>query len=279
MNYRHIYHAGNFADIFKHLILTNILNRLKDKDKPFAVLDTHAGIGIYDLNSKEAAKTEEYKDGIIKLLKKEKFDNNFIHYINIIKAINYKFPLIDSYPGSPYLTSNMLRENDRLIACELHPEDYVQLKDLFTDDKNVAVHNIDGYLGVKAFLPFQENRGLVFIDPPYEKNNEYENIIKYLKIAYKRFRNGIYAVWYPIKDLHSLSIFHNMIVGLRLTDYCLIDFIINADYPAESLNGCGMVLINPPWRMILDLRPSFDLLIKLFDGKHHKAKIRIYEGN
>ena len=176
MNYRHIYHAGNFADIVKHLVLIAILEQLKKK--PFAVLDAFAGLGLYDLNSEAAAKTLESDTGINKLLQAtDPIPQLLQTFLNIVNLVG-----LNHYPGSPFIIKQLLRPNDRLIACELHPSDYLSFKKLLPNN----THNIDAYNAIKAFLPFKENRGLIFLDPPFEVKNEFQKLLEALKkISYE----------------------------------------------------------------------------------------------
>lgn len=248
MNYRHIYHAGNFADVFKHIILICLLESLKKKDTAFCYLDTHAGIGTYDLQQVEAQKTQEYHLGIEKILQQAVIPYSEIQtYIDIVKSFNTGEAL-RYYPGSPCIARDLLRPQDRMIICELHPDDFFLLKQEFRHDPQVAVHHQDAYLAMKAFLPPQEKRGLVLIDPPYEKTNELDQIIKSMELALKRWAGGIYAIWYPIKD----KVFHERLQKkLReLTDKEILftEFSIPAVDPLHmTLSSNGVAIINPPW--------------------------------
>jgi 23S rRNA (adenine2030-N6)-methyltransferase len=200
MNYRHSYHAGNFADVFKHSILTLLIQKLSQKEKPFCYIDTHAGTGCYDLRSRETQKTKEYLSGIAKVITQEEYPSDLEKYFAIIKQLNAGTSDLHYYPGSPYFVSKLLRSQDRMILMELHKEDAQILKQNFSNNKQIIVHHYDGYLGLKAFLPPKEKRGLVLIDPPFEEKDEFTKIITGLKTALERWRNGIYAIWYPIKD-------------------------------------------------------------------------------
>ena len=171
MNYRHLYHAGGFADVFKHVVLSLVLRRLAEKDTPFCVLDTHAGIGRYDLETPAAQKTGEYRQGIAKVLLAKDAPAELGPYLDLIRALNPGGAL-RWYPGSPLVEQRLTRPQDRLVLMELHPEDARTLKRSFAGDPRVGVHHEDGYLGVKAFLPPKERRGLVLIDPPYEERDE-----------------------------------------------------------------------------------------------------------
>jgi 23S rRNA (adenine2030-N6)-methyltransferase len=262
MNYRHIYHAGNFGDVFKHSILTLLIQSLLGKDTPFCYLDTHAGIGIYDLLSVFAQKTKEYESGIACLFKAENYPKYLDKYLAIIKKLNNNSE-IHYYPGSPYIVKALLRPNDRMILLELHKEDIITLKKQFHNDKQVAVHHCDGYQGLKAFLPPKERRGLILIDPPFEEPDEFDQIIAALKVATTRFATGIYAIWYPIKDLKAVNKFKDNLSTLNVKKLLLPELILSNLNTADNIfRGCGMVIINPPWKFDKLLDPVVSWLQK-----------------
>lgn len=265
MNYRHIYHAGSFADVFKHIILICLLESLQKKDKAFCYLDTHAGIGTYDLQQVEAQKTQEYHLGIEKILQQTVIPYAEIQtYLDIVKSLNTDQQL-RYYPGSPYIARHLLRPQDRMIISELHPDDFFLLKQEFRHDPQVAIHHQDAYLAMKAFLPPPEKRGLVLIDPPYEKTNELEQIIKSIELALKRWAGGIYAIWYPIKD----KVFHEQLQKKlrQLTDKEILfaELSIPAEDPLHiSLSSTGVAIINPPWQLDQKLAAITQWLSKVF---------------
>lgn len=261
MNYRHIYHAGNFADLFKHIILMLLLKSLSSKANPFCYVDTHAGLGIYDLQSQLAQKTVEYLLGVSRVLnyRDEVIPEELSPYFRVIAELNR--PVITSpftgeqlrfYPGSSFLARSLLRSCDRMILMELHPEDVLALKQVFKQDKQVAVHHYDGYLGLKAFLPPQAKRGLVLIDPPFEQKNEFEQVLIGLKTAYSRFKAGIYAVWYPIKDFTLVDNFRRSLIKLGFP-HLISEMTISKQTALKEFVGCGMAIINPPWQLDLKL--------------------------
>ncbi|ALG67169.1 23S rRNA (adenine(2030)-N(6))-methyltransferase RlmJ [Beggiatoa leptomitoformis] len=249
MNYRHSYHAGNFADVFKHITLIALLQHLQQKTNPFCYLETHAGIGGYDLNAEEARKTLEYQNGIEKLLQNP-IDHPLLQvYQELIKSYNEETASIRYYPGSPLIAYHFLREQDRAVYIELHEEAANALKQLFKSYKHVAVHNMDGYQALKAFLPPKEKRGLVLIDPPFESPDEFTHLIKHIKIAYKRWATGTYAIWYPIKQYTDILPFHRQIRELGIPKILSTEFCIYPDDTNLRLNGCGLIIINPPWQL------------------------------
>ena len=248
MNYRHVYHAGNFADVLKHIVLLQLLDHLKKKETPFAVLDTHAGMGMYLLTDEKARKTGEYKDGIGRLLAgKSALPSDFglDRYLDMIRGLNPD--ALVRYPGSPCIVAHALREQDRLIACELHPEDGAALKALFAGDKRAHTHTRDGFGAMRAFLPFTEKRGLILIDPPYENPCEWQAIIDGLEEGLSRFRQGIYAIWYPLKDVSMVQRFYGSLASLQ-QETLIVEMTVK--HPgAGSLYGTGMAILNPPWQL------------------------------
>lgn len=248
MNYRHLYHAGNFADVLKHTIMIVLLRALSKKEAPFCFLDTHAGIGLYPLQSIEAQKSREYESGIANLLsiQTNNIPDIIQHYISIISDFNSD--TVRYYPGSPLIAEKCLRDQDQLILCELHPEDVETLKDNMPHKKNIAIHHTDGYLGMKAFLPPTLKRGLVMIDPPFEVANEFELITQALQRALKHWQSGHFMIWYPIKNQKAVHAFYK-----NLRDFekpiLIIEFALNHPPVEEKLSRCGIALINPPWQV------------------------------
>ncbi len=247
MNYRHLYHAGNFADVMKHTILLSLVNAFLSKAKPFCYLDTHAGIGCYDLTSSASQKKAEYKSGVARLFQLTDTPALITQYLNSIKALNIRN--LRYYPGSPYFVKHLLRDNDRAVLCELHSEDIQSLKRLFKDDKQLAIHHLDGYQGLKAFLPPKEGRGLVLIDPPFEQPDEFQQIIAGLKLGLARFSHGTYAIWYPLKDSYKLQAFKRNLQNLAVNNILVAELAIDEVNPMLPLSGSGMIIINTPWQV------------------------------
>jgi 23S rRNA (adenine2030-N6)-methyltransferase len=246
MNYRHAYHAGAFQDAHKHAVLALLLQRLAEKPAPFCVLDSHAGIGRYDLTATEAQKTGEFRHGIGRLLAAVAPDAAR-PYLDTVRRLNGGGAL-RWYPGSPDLAAMLTRPQDRLVLLELHAEDVRQLRRAFADDPRAAVHHEDGYLGLKAFLPPPERRGLVLIDPPFEAADEFDRMLDGLQTAHRRWPTGIYALWYPIKDLPPVRHFQARLKATGIRRIMLTELLIRAAASAESLNGSGLAIVNPPWR-------------------------------
>jgi len=259
MNYEHAYHAGNFSDVIKHVLLSTLVQFFTKKETAFCYIDTHAGAGIYDLEAVQAKKTEEYILGIEKIIQQPDPPPLVKRYLDCVHAINNHllkthYASLRYYPGSPMLVKQLLRPHDRIIACELQTKTYQALKSNFAGDKQVAVHHSDGFLGLKAFLPPQEKRGLILIDPPYENPNEYDRILKTLPAALKRFPTGTYAIWYPIKAKsqsdHFLNTARRTLPGTLLS----IELTIYPDL-SQHLNGSGLLVINPPWQFDDAMKP------------------------
>ncbi len=252
MNYRHVYHAGSFTDVLKHVTLIALINSLKRKGTPLCCLDTHAGIGYYDLTDTSANKTGEFRGGIEKIIGADNPPPLIEHYLQLVHGFNNQrlhaqYAALRYYPGSPMVARQLLGPNDRLIACELHPDDYQLLRQTFSGDKQVSVHHTDGYLGLKAFLPPKERRGLILIDPPYENPDEFLHLATTLPTAIKRFETGVYAIWYPIKETKTVESFYERLKNKINAEILTIELTIYPDLP-QHLNGCGMAVINPPWQ-------------------------------
>ena len=239
MNYRHAYHAGNFADVMKHALLVWLLRAMARKPAPFAVLDTHAGAGAYDLAGDEAQRTGEAASGIVRLL--ETLPAKLEDYVGLVRRIGL-------YPGSPLLIRALLRPGDRLICCELHPEEYGKLRRRTARDKQIFVHERNGYEALAALLPPAEKRGLVLIDPPYEDDQEFARIVSGLRTGISRFPAGVFAAWYPIKHRAPVRAFHAALRESGLRDVVTAEFLLREPLDPARLNGCGLAVINPPWK-------------------------------
>lgn len=250
MNYRHIYHAGNFADVFKHLIIARIIEYLKKKDHAFRVIDTHAGTGIYDLSADEAQKTGEWIDGIGRILSKpidRQIEPLVNPWLDVVFALNGSKEKLTRYPGSPVLIRKLLRKQDRLTAIELHEADYKKLAGNFTGDYQARIIHLDGYLALGAHVPPKEKRGLILVDPPFEKTDEFERLVEGLIKAYKRFPGGIYALWYPVKHYNELNWFMNELKGTGIAKILRLELRIKQRSQTPGLDGCGMIIVNPPY--------------------------------
>jgi 23S rRNA (adenine2030-N6)-methyltransferase len=240
VNYRHAFHAGNACDVAKHALLVALLQALRMKAKPFRVLDTHAGIGSYVLASAEAERTGEWRAGIGRVA--DATDGPLADYTALVRAAG--FP--DIYPGSPELIRALLRPDDQLVLCELHPEDHATLRGRYRGDPQVAVHRRDAWEAVEALTPFPERRGLVLIDPPFEQPGEFERAATALARLRHRFRAGIVAAWYPIKHRAPPRAFHTALRDAQVPDCIAAELLLREPTDPTRLNGCGLLVANPP---------------------------------
>lgn len=242
MNYRHAFHAGNFADCVKHALLLRLLRRLEVKETPFRVLDTHAGIGTYDLTGSEAGRTGEWQRGVGRLM--DITEGPLAEWLSVLRRAG--FPPV--YPGSPTLARMVLRPNDRLVLCELHEQDHATLRTLFRGDPQVAVHKRDGWEALTALTPFQEKRGLILIDPPFEQDGEFERMAEGMAAVAHRFRAGVQAAWYPIKHRAPVRAFHTALAESGIRDIITCELWLREPTDPQRLNGCGVAVVNPPWK-------------------------------
>jgi len=265
MNYRHAYHAGNFADVVKHIILTRIVLYLQRKEQAFRVIDTHAGIGRYNLQGVEAGKTGEWQNGVGRLLD-AKVDARVAEliqpYLDIVRAENPDGKM-RHYPGSPLIVRHLLRRQDRLSALELHPEDADLLAETFEGDIQVRVTKLDGWLALGAHLPPKEKRGLVLVDPPFEVAGEFDRLVDGLAKAYKRFSGGTFALWYPVKDRQEVRRFVTALHETGIPKILRTELMIRAPSPEPRLDGTGMIIVNPPYTLDDELRTMLPALSKI----------------
>ncbi|MGR4896093.1 23S rRNA (adenine(2030)-N(6))-methyltransferase RlmJ [Stenotrophomonas sp. LARHCG68] len=267
MNYRHAFHAGNHADVLKHIVMLAMIDALKRKDSPFFVLDTHAGRGRYLLSAEESRKTAEADDGILQLMALPQLPEVVEQYLRAVQADNPVGALV-SYPGSPLMAARALREQDRMAACELQKEEAAALKELFAHDRRVQVHPGNGYDSIRAFLPPKAGatkigRALVLIDPPYEvQDAEYPQILATVREILTRMPQAQIAVWYPIKQRRSLQQFFRKASHLPAKSVLLAEFMVRPDDSPLRLNGSGMLLVNAPWQFDQVIAPALPVLKK-----------------
>jgi len=254
MNYRHAFHAGNFADVVKHAVLARIVAYLKEKPAAFRVIDTHAGAGSYDLGGAEASRTGEWRDGIRKLRAAElpqPARDLLAPYLDAIAAFNSGATNREDlkvYPGSPALVRHWLRAQDRMIVCEAEPAAARALSNRMHGDNRVKAVAIDGYTALNAYVPPKERRGLVLIDPPFEQPDEHDRIAQGLAAAHRKWPTGIYALWYPIKDARESDSFARRLTRLGIARMLRAELTLSGK-GAERLRGSGLILVNPPWKL------------------------------
>jgi 23S rRNA (adenine2030-N6)-methyltransferase len=251
MNYRHAYHAGNFADVVKHAVLALVIEHLKLKPAPFRVIDTHAGIGVYALASEQAQKTGEWREGIGRLMQASLSPAAaaiLAPYLDVVRRLNPGGDLA-RYPGSPLLARELMRPDDRLVVNELHPEDLNELKRLFAHDPQVKVMDLDAWTALKALLPPPERRGIMLIDPAYEQTGELDRLADGLKEAVRRFATGTFLLWYPIKESRPVTAFRSNIAALGLPKATAIELMIRGPEDEMRLNGAGLLAVNAPFTL------------------------------
>ena len=255
MNYRHVYHAGNFADVLKHLILARCLTHLKAKETPFRVIDTHAGVGLYDLRGEAASKTGEWHDGIGRVLKAEMsatIRELLAPYLDAVKAMQ-AFKGRDAYPGSPEIARQLTRAEDRMIFVEKHPQDAKKLAENFNFDGRAKILELDGYTALKACVPPKERRGLVLIDPPYEERDEFETLVQSFIAAYRKWPTGMYLLWYPVKNFEETKRFLVELSEAGIPKILRAELRVKSMSNTGGLAGSGVIIVNPPWRLVDEL--------------------------
>ncbi|MCV6576408.1 MAG: 23S rRNA (adenine(2030)-N(6))-methyltransferase RlmJ [Cohaesibacter sp.] len=259
MNYRHIYHAGNFADILKHLILTRILLYMGRKDKPYFVLDSHAGIGLYDLQSEQAGKTGEWEEGLGRIMGEnaapipQKVIELMAPFIDAIKDFNPDGSL-STYPGSPALIQTLCREQDRFTFVEKHPDDVESLQANIGRDRRAHIKKDDGWVSLRSDLPPKERRALVLVDPPFEEEREYQRMIHHFQRGFKRFSTGTYCLWYPIKARRDVEEAVQYLKDMDQPNILRAELVIQKMDNAKRLNGTGLFIINPPYSLYQELQ-------------------------
>ena len=278
MNYRHAFHAGNFADVFKHAILIGLIDALKAKPTPFCYIDTHAGAGRYDLRDEEARKTGEFVDGVQRLLVAANLPDSLRPYFDLLRAANAADANghLNVYPGSPLIAGLTLRDSDRIALCEVQDAETAALRKLFADDKRVGVHQRDGYAALAGLVPPKERRGVVLIDPPFEAQEaEFRTIQSALADAYAHWPTGIYAIWYPIKLHRQVLRFQRWFAKQGIKKTLVAELMIDADDSPLRLNGCGMVIVNAPWQFdawLARLLPDLERLLARSQRASHRLE-------
>jgi 23S rRNA (adenine2030-N6)-methyltransferase len=257
VNYRHAFHAGNFADVHKHIVLLALLDRLKRKPKPLFYLDTHAGRGWYDLLSHDALRGKEWHDGVGRALRITRASPDLRRYLDAVSSPEEISAIsTQRYPGSPVLAARDLRPGDRIVLVEKQIAEAQALEQATRGRRGVSVVCGDGYAALKTYLPPRENRGLVLIDPPYESENEFTQVEKALLLAASRWPNGMFALWYPIKQGRETQRLHLSLQNSGLRKLLLVELNVR---PADSplgLNGSGLIIANPPWQFDEEIAPS-----------------------
>lgn len=262
MNYRHAFHAGNFADVIKHIALTRILTYLHEKPAAFRVIDTHAGAGLYDLTGEEAERGGEWRTGIARLMQARLSDSVMAlvsPYLDIVRAFNPQRDLT-AYPGSPLIARALLRPQDRLVACELEPKARKQLIRALHNDPQGRVVDLDGWTALPAFMPPNERRGLVLIDPPFENRDEFARLADGFAVAHGKWPTGIYMLWYPVKERRATEALAEHVArianpGGGSDAKCLrVEFSVAPQTAESGLVSSGLLIVNPPWTLAAELK-------------------------
>lgn len=248
LSYRHSFHAGNHADVLKHVVQSLIIESLKEKDKGFLYLDTHSGAGRYFLGSDHAQKTAEYLEGINLIWQRDDIPAELMPYLQAVKAYNHGEQL-KYYPGSPLIAKTLLRSQDKLHLSELHPTDYPLLRHEFIKDQRATVVKGDGYQQIKSQLPPLSRRGFILMDPPYELKSDYQAVVAGIREGHKRFATGIYAIWYPVVLRQQIKRMIKELQETGIRRILQIELAVRPDSDRYGMTGSGMIVVNPPWKL------------------------------
>jgi len=276
LSYRHSYHAGNFADVLKHVVLVEILMHLLKKDKPFTYIDTHAGAGLYALDSAAANKVQEYKAGIA-LLDSAQLPE-LRDYFSVINGMNATS--LSRYPGSPSFAEYFLRSHDKAFLHELHPTDFKLLNNHFKQDLRFSVKQADGYTGLLSLLPPDSRRGLVLIDPSYEIKSEYSQVIESLIKAHKKFATGTYAIWYPVIQRQRIKQMEIQLCRSGLKNIQKFELAVKSDTEESGMTASGMWVINPPWSLFDKMKsvlPKLKTALAQDEHAYHRCEVLVEE--
>jgi 23S rRNA (adenine2030-N6)-methyltransferase len=261
LSYRHLFHAGNFADVFKHALLTRLLIAISAKEKPYLYLDTHAGIGRYDLTHAWAQKAREYENGVARIWRAHDTPATLEPYVEALRSVNPDGAL-RFYPGSPLIAKRFMRSADRMVLTELNKTDCAVLQEVFARERRIAVQLMDAYQALKAYLPPPERRGLVLIDSSFDRSREFDRLLRALKDAYTLWPTGIYAVWYPLMEPAPMRDFAAGIRRSGIRKVLQLEITVRSRDESGIIPGCGMLVVNPPWHFEDEARPLLAWLAK-----------------
>lgn len=265
LSYRHAFHAGNFADVVKHSVLTLVLDYMTRKEKGFHYIDSHSGAGMYQLADKYAQKTGEYKNGIAKLINDQNIPDALQPYVNLIKELNPSHKEnetndLDLYPGSPGIAKRYMRRQDSTHLFELHPTDIEHLNEFCYRWRKVFVKQSDGYQGVLGLLPPPSRRGVVLIDPPYELKEDYQKAVNTIIKAYKKFATGTYILWYPVVQRERINEMEKTFIKSDVKNLLKIEFCMSDDTEEYGMTGTGLFIVNPPWQLAAQMAETLPYL-------------------
>lgn len=259
LSYRHLFHAGNFADVFKHTLLTQLLLALHKKEAPFCYLDTHAGIALYDLQHAWSQKAQEHEQGIARVWQRDDAPPALQAYLDCVRRDNPNARL-RWYPGSPRIARTLLRERDRMVLSELNVEDCAKLEAVFASDRQTSVRHMDADAALNMFVPPRERRGLVLIDSPFDRAREFERLVQSLKRAHARWDTGMFALWYPLMQPGIMRRFERLMINSGVRKVLRAELALHSETWTLGMRGCGMLIVNPPWRLEQSLRPLLQWL-------------------
>lgn len=270
LGYRHIFHAGNHADVLKHAVLTLTLQALLRKEKPFVYIDTHAGAGLYPLDDPRAQRTAEYVAGIARWWEAPATSPALAPLMDILRVENPDGEL-RRYPGSPAIARHLLRPEDRMVLFELHPADHQTLVEGFGGSAGVRIEQVDAFARLKAYVPPQERRGVVLIDPPYELKSDYAKVVEMIADAHRRWATGVFLLWYPVLSKLAAQRFVERLASTGIPRQLCIEYLPFIDDAAANLLGSGMLIINPPFKLDAALA---DLAKALGEGAASHCRVR-----
>lgn len=249
LSYRHAFHAGNFADVLKHSVLSLVLDYMTRKEKGYCYIDSHSGAGMYQLADEYAQKTGEYKDGIAKIIYDDNAPESLEPYLSLIKSLNLNSSELDIYPGSPGIAKAFVRRQDSSHLFELHPTDNQHLEDFCQRWRKVFIKQSDGYQGVLGLVPPPSRRGVVLIDPPYELKEDYQKAVKTIIKAYNKFSTGTYIVWYPVVKRNFIEQMEKDFTSSEVKNLLQVEFCLEGDTEEYGMTGTGLFIVNPPWQL------------------------------
>ena len=275
LSYRHAFHAGNHADVLKHLVLTRVLTYLTAKDKPLCYIESHAGPGLYRLDRPQAQQNQEYLGGIARIWDRPDLPPPLAAYVDLVRTLNPDGRL-RQYPGSPWLAQRLLRSGDRAVLHELHGSEIGPLRDNFAADRRVQVTEGDGYRGLLAALPPRERRGLALLDPAYEVKSDYRQVVETLTLAHRRFATGTYALWYPVVERGRIDDLERAIARSGIPRILRFELAVRPEGRGPGMGTSGVIVVNPPWTLMDELRPALAYLAELL-GEGGAGRFRAEE--
>jgi 23S rRNA (adenine2030-N6)-methyltransferase len=275
LSYLHSFHAGNFADVLKHMVCVHTLRYMTQKDKPVFYLDTHSGAGAFTLSDNEAQKNREYENGIGKLwaLDRANLPQSIVQYLEAVDDFNMGSEL-SHYPGSPWFAQHLLRDYDRLSLFELHPREYQTLSKNFKQDRRIHIANSNGFQACISQLPPKEKRGFILMDPPYEVKDDYKQTVESLIKAHKKFATGTYALWYPVVERQRITQLEKAFVKSGIRNIQSFELGLTSDNGSRGMTSSGMLLINPPWTLYAAMEEALPLLAKTLGGSDGVYRIQ-----